>query len=112
MPRHGDPRRQVLRTGHHRACGPPRRGGTLERPAGASDGMLDPKPEGDSDDKKIAQVPDPRTAPIKVGVQMEMETDGPHASLGDGSKALEAKTSVYEKSDGSTVIDVQSTSSL
>lgn len=74
--------------------------------------MLDPKPEGDSDDKKIAQVPDPRTAPIKVGVQMEMETDGPHASLGDGSKALEAKTSVYEKSAGSTVIDVQSTSSL
>ncbi|OJT15094.1 hypothetical protein TRAPUB_8351 [Trametes pubescens] len=60
----------------------------------------------------VPQLPDPRSAPIKVGIQMETETDGPRVGLGDGSKALEAKTGVYEKSAGSAVLDVQSTTSL
>ncbi|EIW57959.1 uncharacterized protein TRAVEDRAFT_48983 [Trametes versicolor FP-101664 SS1] len=60
----------------------------------------------------VPQVPDPMSGPIKVGVQMETETDGPRTGLGDGSKALEAKASVYEKSSGHAVSGVQSTSSL
>lgn len=72
--------------------------------------MLDSWLQGDADYEVIAQVPDPRSAPIKVGVQMETETD--ERAQGDGSKALEAKARVYEKSAGCAVSDVQSTSSL